>query len=302
MHQVRGSPRHVAARRRRLKLGGVGTLPPVHIHPQHERVSLFRAFLGSVASIFVTLVVLALLAGALVVLEPRTTDADATAEGTGSYSVPTKGPGLYGSGTLGPWRDLIRRISPEDQIRDVLTFDGIFLFGDSIAVQDSSALERRLADSTGDSIAFHDWSGQPTSAAVDALEEWSRDYGLPWRIVMAVGTNDIFDPPAFAAQVERAMKIAGPDRTVYWVNVYVSRTKQPPAVRDADLANSAWVNDELYDASLDHPNLRIIDWSTFLTSQPGGPTPYLRDGVHTSEPLGGTARNQLIAEAIKRGR
>lgn len=302
MHQIRGAPRHVAVRRRRLKLGGGGTLKQAHIHPHHERVSLLRAFLGSVASIFVTLVVLALLAGAMVVLEPRTTDADTTADGTGSYSVPTKGPGRYGSGTLGPWQDLIRRISPEDQIRDTLTFDGIFLFGDSIAVQDSAALERRLADSTGDSIAFHDWSGQPTSAAVDALEEWSRNYGLPRRIVMAVGTNDIFDPPAFAAQVERAMKLAGPDRTVYWVNVYVSRTKQPPAVRDADLANSAWVNQELNEAALNHPNLRIIDWSSFLTSRPGGPTPYLRDGVHTSEPLGGSARNELIAKAIKNGR
>src|SRR5690349_10572778 len=279
MHQVRGAPRHVAAGRRRLMLGGGRTLKQAHIHPHHERVSLLRAFLGSVASIFVTLVVLAVLAGVLVVLEPRTTDADTTADGNGSYSVPTTGAGRYGSGTLGPWQDLVRRISPEDQIRDTLTFDGIFLFGDSIAVQDSVSLERRLADSTGDSIAFHDWSGQPTSAAVDALEEWSRDYGLPRRIVMAVGTNDIFDPPAFAAQVERAMKIAGPDRTVYWVNVYASRTKQPPAVRDADLANSAWVNNELYEASLNHPNLRIIDWSSFLTSRPDGPTPYLRDGV-----------------------
>ncbi|WP_329004025.1 hypothetical protein OHA18_11595 [Kribbella sp. NBC_00709] len=268
----------------------------------HQPVSALRAFLGSVASILVTLVVLALLAGALVVLEPRTTDADTTADGTGSYSVPTKGPGLYGSGTLGPWQNLVRRISPEDQIRDTLMFDGIFLFGDSIAVQDSSSLERLLTDRTGDSIAFHDWSGQPASAAVDALAQWSRDYGLPRRIVMAVGTNDIFDPPAFAAQVERAMKIAGPDRTVYWVNVYVSRTKQPTAVRDADLANSAWVNQELDEAAASHPNLRIIDWSAFLASRPNGPTPYLRDGVHTSEPLGGSSRNELIAEAITSGR
>ncbi|MFI5690938.1 hypothetical protein ACIA58_03775 [Kribbella sp. NPDC051586] len=265
-------------------------------------VSALRAFLGSVVSIVVTLLVLALLAGVLVVLEPRTTDADTTADGTGSYSVPTKGPGQYGSGTLGPWQNLVRRISPEDQIRDTLMFDGIFLFGDSIAVQNSVSLERALADRTGDSIAFHDWSGQPASAAVDALAEWARDYGLPRRIVMAVGTNDIFDPPAFAAQVERAMKIAGPGRTVYWVNVYASRTKQPAAVRDADVDNSAWINRQLYDASLAHPNLRIIDWSGFLSSRPGGTAPYLRDGVHTSEPLGGTARNELIAGALRTSR
>ncbi|MGW7679198.1 hypothetical protein ACWGID_00565 [Kribbella sp. NPDC054772] len=261
-----------------------------------------RGFFGSLAAILVTLVVLAILGGLFVVLEPRTKNADTTADGTGAYSTPTKGPGLYGSGSLGPWQNLVRRISPEDQIRDVLAFDGVFMFGDSIAVQDSAALERLLTDRTGDSIAFHDWSGQPASAAVDALEEWSRDYGLPQRIVMAVGTNDIFDPPAFAAQVERALRIAGPDRTVYWVNVYASRTKVSPAVRDADLTNSTWINQQLAEAAARHPNLKIIDWAGFLQTQPHRPAQYLRDGVHTSEPLGRSARNELIAEALRTGR
>jgi hypothetical protein len=272
-------------------------LHQVREQPRHERESVLRRFLGSVAAIGVTLLVLGVLGGVFVVLEPPSTSAD-NAVG-GSYSVPSKGPGRYGSGTLGPWDHLIHRISPEDEIRDVLAFDGIFMFGDSIAVQDSAALERLLTNRTGESIAIHDWSGQPASAAVDALEQWSRDYGLPRRIVMAVGTNDIFDPPAFAAQVERALRIAGPDRTVYWVNVYVSRTKQPAAIREADLANSAWINQQLDEAALRHPNLRIIDWNAFLMSQPNRPAQYLRDGVHTSQPLGGAARNELIADAIR---
>ncbi|NUR98436.1 MAG: hypothetical protein HOV67_24665 [Kribbellaceae bacterium] len=213
--------------------------------------------------------------------------------------MPTSGPGLYGSGTLGPWQNLMHRISSEDQIRDTLMFDGVFMFGDSIAVQDGPGLERLILNRTGDSIAVHDWSGQPTSAAVDALEEWSRSYGLPRRIVMAVGTNDIFDPPAFAAQVERAMRIAGPDRTVYWVNVYASRTKQPAAVREADLANSAWINQQLDEAALQHPNLKILRWSEFVSAQPDGPQQYLRDGVHTSQPFGSSARNELIADALQ---
>ncbi|MGW6199930.1 hypothetical protein ACWF0M_27565 [Kribbella sp. NPDC055110] len=267
-------------------------------HAGERKPSALRAFLGSVAAIVVTLLVVALLGGVLVVLEPRSTSAESTVGGA-DYSVPSSGPGRYGSGTLGPWQNLIHRISPEDQIRDVLAFDGIFMFGDSIAVQDSGALERLLTDRTGDAIAVHDWSGQPASAAVDALEEWSGSYGLPRRIVMAVGTNDIFDPAAFAAQVERALRIAGPDRTVYWVNVYVSRTKQPAAVREADLANSAWINQQLQDAAFQHPNLRIIDWSGFLQSRPDRPAQYLRDGVHTSQPVGGAARNELIADAIQ---
>lgn len=274
-------------------------LHQVRSEAERDRPAGRGSFGASLVAIVVSLLILGLVGAAFVVLEPRTRNADTTADGNGSYSVATKGPGRYGSGTLGSWQNLIRRITPEDQIRDVLAFDGIFMFGDSIAVQDSSALERMLANRTGDSIAFHDWSGQPTSAAVDALEQWSRDYGLPRRIVMAVGTNDIFDPPAFAAQVERALRIAGPDRTVYWVNVYASRTKQPAAVREADLANSAWINQHLDEAAARHPNLKIIRWSEFLTARQDRPASYLRDGVHTSEPLGGSARNELITQAIE---
>lgn len=259
-----------------------------------------EAAVGQAVAILVTLLVLALVGGLLIILEPRSSVA--TTIGSNSYSVPTGGPGPYGSGMLGPWHNLKHSISTEDQIRDVLTFDGVAIFGDSIAVQDNQALERLLANQTGDSIASHDWSGQPASAAVDALQQWSSDYGLPRRIVMAVGTNDIFDPPAFAAQIERALKIAGPDRTVYWVNVYASRTKQPAAVQDADRANSAWINRMLEDAALAHPNLKIVHWAEFLAAQPGGPAKYLRDGVHTSEPVGSDARNQLISDALQSNR
>ncbi|HWD82305.1 MAG TPA: GDSL-type esterase/lipase family protein [Kribbella sp.] len=292
MHQIRGAPLQGAADSRR-RVGNAAV-----VRDQTAQASRVRAFFGSLLAIVVTLLVLGGLGGVFVVLEPRATAAD-TLVGGSSYSVPTSGPGLYGSGTLGPWQNLMHRVSSEDQIRDVLMFDGVFLFGDSIAVQDSPGLERLLADRTGDSIAFHDWSGQPTSAAVDALEQWSRSYGLPRRIVMAVGTNDIFDPPAFAAQVERAMRIAGPNRTVYWVNVYASRTKQPAAVRDADLSNSTWINQQLDEAAHQHPNLKIIRWSEFLSAEPNRPAQYLRDGVHTTEPLGSSARNELIADALQ---
>ena len=249
-------------------------------------------------AIVVTCTVLAMIGGLMVLLEPRSTSA-APATTSITSGPTTVAAGRYGSGTLDPWQDLLRRISPEDEIRDTLTFNGIFMFGDSIAVQDGLALEQLLATRTGDSIAVHDWSGQPTSAAVDALAGWERDYGLPSRIVMAVGTNDIFDPPAFGAQVERAMAIAGPKRTVYWVNVEVSRFRQSADVQAADRANSAWINQQLEEAAARHPNLKIIHWSEFLNSQPAGLAKYLRDGVHTSEPVGRAARNELIADALQ---
>jgi hypothetical protein len=244
----------------------------------------------------VTLVMLALTGGVLVFLEPGKPSAVSvsSATGTGAGSLT---PGPFGSGTLGPWQHLGKHVSSDDEIRDALMFNGVFMFGDSIAVQDGPALEQLLANRTGDSIAVHDWSGQPTSAAVDALEDWERRFGLPRRIVMAVGSNDIFDPPAFAAQVERAMRIAGPSRTVYWVNVYVSRVRQPAEVREADWANSAWINQQLEQAAVRHPNLQIVRWAEHVASQPGGGANYLRDGIHTS-PLGRTARNELIVVAL----
>ncbi len=275
------------------ELGGVGAL----------RRRLREFVIEPVVAIVVTLAVLTVIGGLMVLLEPRSPDAAGPTAGISAPPGPTTvAPGRYGSGTLGPWQNLLRRITPEDQIRDVLTFNGIFMFGDSIAVQDSSALEDLLAARTGDSIAVHNWSGQPTSAAVDALAGWSRDYGLPSRIVMAVGTNDIFDPPAFGAQVERAMALAGPKRTVYWVNVEVSRFRQSEDVQAADRANSAWINQQLEEAARRHPNLRIIHWAEYLNSQPAGLDKYLRDGVHTSEPVGRAARNELIAEALQSGR
>ncbi|GAB3944223.1 hypothetical protein GCM10029976_067990 [Kribbella albertanoniae] len=112
------------------------------------------------------------------------------------------------SGRLGPWENLSRRISSVAKIRATVRGDGVFMFGDSIAVQDGPALEQLVAAQTGTPVAVHDWSGQPASAGVDALADWSRKYGLPDRIVMAVGTNDIFAPAAFATEVEQAMKIA----------------------------------------------------------------------------------------------
>ncbi|WP_329482567.1 hypothetical protein OG555_10185 [Kribbella sp. NBC_01484] len=265
------------------------------------RSRLRESVIAPAMAIVVTLAVFTAIGGLLVLLEPRSPtpagpDTGLLAAPPGPTTVP---PGRYGSGTLGPWQNLLRRITPDDQIRDVLTFNGIFMFGDSIAVQDGLALEQLLATRTGDSIAVHDWSGQPTSAAVDALAGWARDYGLPSRIVMAVGTNDIFDPPAFGAQVERTMAIAGPKRTVYWVNVEVSRFRQSADVQAADRANSAWINQQLEEAAARHPNLKIIHWSEFLNSQPAGLGKYLRDGVHTSSPVGRAARNDLIADALQ---
>jgi hypothetical protein len=207
----------------------------------------------------------------------------------------------YGSGALGPWENSSRRISTLTQIRPVLDNDGLFMFGDSIAVQDGYSLALRLQSRTGDLLAVHNWSGRPTAPAVDALASWAQTYGMPGRILMATGSNDIFTPPVFAAQVDRTMSIVGPSRKVFWVNVQVARTGQSAAVQLADQRNSGWINLQLADAQKRHPNLRIVRWAEFLAAKPLRLTMYLSDGVHTIAPVGQDARNELIVQAIEAG-
>jgi lysophospholipase L1-like esterase len=110
---------------------------------------------------------------------------------------------------------------------------------------------------------------------------------------MAVGTNDIFDPPAVAGNVERVMSIVGRRRTVVWVTVAVERRRTV----EPDRANSAWVNRQLRAAERKHPNLKLARWAEFLAADPSRPRRYLRDGAHTT-PAGQKIRNGLIVQAL----
>ncbi|HZX02651.1 hypothetical protein [Kribbella sp.] len=204
---------------------------------------------------------------------------------------------LYGSGQLGDWTILSRSFSTPAAITYVRDHDGVCMFGDSIAVQDGKALATKLLN-RGISLAVHNWSGRPTAPAVDALENWALKYGLPRRILMATGTNDVFNPPVFAAQVDRAMRIVGSNRKVVWVNTQISRTAKSAAVQVADQRNSAWINSQLHDAEKKYPNLDIVRWAEYLASKPSRLTQLLREGVHTTVPAGQDARNDLIVQGL----
>ncbi|MGZ0150396.1 hypothetical protein ACXJJ3_25285 [Kribbella sp. WER1] len=218
-----------------------------------------------------------------------------------AHAKPVVDTGSYGSGALGSYQKNDRVIASGAEVRHVVASDGIVLFGDSIAVQDGAALGKLLQQQLGTSFAQYSWAGQPTSAAVDEMAAWVKAYGLPRRIVMAVGSNDIFDPSAFGAQVERALRIAGPKRTVYWVDVQVARTDKPAAVQIADQRNSEWINLQLEQAQLQHLNLRVVHWAEFLAAHPERLHTDLRDGRHTTVPAGQDARNTLILQAIRHG-
>lgn len=208
----------------------------------------------------------------------------------------------YGSGPIGDWQSMSKAIATPELINTTLERNGVFMFGDSIAVQDGKALATLIATRLGVPLAVHNWSGRPTPPAVDALASWKSTYGLPSRILMATGTNDIFTPNVFAAEVDRTMALVGPARTVFWVNVQASRNGLAPEVRVADQRNSGWINLQLADAQRRHANLRVVHWAEFLASKISRLTAYLKpDGVHTTVPLGQNARNELIVQGLEAG-
>jgi hypothetical protein len=235
-----------------------------------------------------------LLAGALGVLGVGTPLFwEAAGSGVSPQSAPPPERVGFGSGELGDWRTYSPLISSTRQIERVVRTDGVFMFGDSLGVAGGSALARRLAARTHDAIAVHNWAGQPTAPAADTLALWARTYGLPGRILMATGSNDIFNPPVFAAQIDRVMRIVGRTRTVVWVNVWVARR----STAAADRSNSAWINRQLAAAGRRHTNLQLVRWAEFVNADPRRERRYLRDGVHTT-PLGRDARNELIIRAL----
>jgi hypothetical protein len=232
-------------------------------------------------------------AAAAATVAASTQSASAVTTATASTST-----GPYGSGLLASWTNTTRAISTPTQIQRTRATNGVFMFGDSISVQDGKALAIRMLDRDGSQMAVHNWTGRPTSGAVDALQQWASTYGLPHRILMASGSNDIFDPPKFAAQVDRAMHIAGQSRTVFWVNIQAVRSAMTASVQLADQRNTSWLNMQLYDAQEKYPNLRIIRWAEWLWIKPYRLVNYLRDGVHPSVPLGQDARNELITQSL----
>ena len=61
---------------------------------------------------------------------------------------------------------------------------------------------------------------------------------------------------------------------------------------------SALINQALNQAAARHPNLHVVRWSEFLAARSGQVTKYLRDGIHTTQPVGQRARNALIAQDL----
>lgn len=174
----------------------------------------------------------------------------------------------FGSGSLGTWSTYPHSVSEDWGTARV----GIV--GDSITNRGCNELTAALSTEFGAALSYDYWSSRPTTPAVDAL--LTRDL-WPSVLVMASGSNDIYNPPVMAAQIAR-VKAACPESThLLWVDVQVCRTSQTTAVQLADQRNSMWVNNQIWGSGV-----QVVPWSYWLSSSTGGGRLpyYLQDGVH----------------------
>lgn len=199
----------------------------------------------------------------------------------------------YGSGTLGSWATASNRVDSDA----VFSQSDVWVFGDSILRDDATALVGSFT-AQGTSVAVDAWGSRPTAPTVDALEARLAKSGAPAVVVMAIGTNDIFDPTVMSGQIDRTMTLVPAETRVIWVNVFATRWAMGWGQRESDLRNTGWVNNQIMEAVNQYPNYSVVDWYGVLSKNPGYRiTNWLTDGVHTST-LGRGARNSLIVSAV----
>lgn len=153
----------------------------------------------------------------------------------------------------------------------------VALVGDSLNVGTLPYLGDELA---GWEIRDDSVVGRFTDEGLLALEALSGDDP----VVVSLGTNDpVGASAAFAADVRRALRIAGDGRCVVWATIW--RESGPDEDYNAVLRSMA----------AEDGDLRLLDWARMLEEQPSYLAP---DGIHGS-PEGYAARAQEAARLVR---
>jgi hypothetical protein len=191
------------------------------------------------------------------------------------------------SGALGDWT-----IYAHANFGDLAGPDqaDVVIVGDSLTTAGHPELATWLA-ARGKTLAGSYWSSRPTTPAVD----WALSLSTkPKILVMASGTNDIFNPAVMAGQVARlkAWADTAPVTRLVWVDVQAAR----PATALCDQRNSGWINGQIRSGLSAG---EVCGWSTGFAIDPNRIGNYLKpDGIHTIEGVGDNYRAAVIGNCI----
>lgn len=194
------------------------------------------------------------------------------------------------SGTLGDWST-----KAHANFGDLTDVDGdpqadVVMVGDSIFTGSVSEQIAWLA-ARGATLAGNYWSGRPMTPAVDwALSLTTK----PKVLVFADFTNDLFDPAAVTAQLQRLKAWADEEPKTRLIAVDVQAAR--PATALCDQRNSGWINAQIRDQL---SAAEVCSWSTGFASDPNRIGNYLQpDGIHPIEGVGTNYRAAVVGNCI----
>lgn len=172
--------------------------------------------------------------------------------------------------------------SPQAVLSLAVPHSGPILTGRVYAIGDSVLLGARTCLS-GTDIRIHARENRRMVDGARRVEIRARNGKLPPRVLVALGTNGPF---GFKA-LDRVMRAAGPDRSVYWVTVEL------PDIDRYAYENRA--NQRLRAMPGRWPNAHVIDWNASVL--PEGLYP---DGIHLN-PAGCQAYANLLLQGVTKG-
>jgi hypothetical protein len=212
----------------------------------------------------------------------------------------TVDPGPYGSGYLGDWTGTTPVQGTTAELLAALgNPDGIYLVGDSIVARAFAQVRDYLTTTRGYPTGIRCRQGAPMSDGVQWLiDAHHGGSGLPPTIVLAMGANDVMQPPACYAQLDRLIDDIGPTRHLYVVAPFAARS----AYFGYDVGNSARITAREYALALSNPGVvRVVDWHSRVFDNPRSNIPgWLIDGVHPNA-TGINVWLSLIGNAVDAG-
>lgn len=130
----------------------------------------------------------------------------------------------------------------------------------------------------------------PTTALV-AVRDVPR---LVETVVVMTGYNDLgIDPAGAIDQVVAAARARGA-RQVRWLTLRVDHAYRIPGTSGSGSTLHAEFNAHLRAATARHPDLRLLDWATYSTADPGW---FFADGLHLT-PAGAEALARYLADRL----
>lgn len=156
---------------------------------------------------------------------------------------------------------------------------GVACIGDSVMLGSSGELRKVLLGCIIDAEVSRYVGG-----GLDAAKEMAAQGRLGKNVVIALGTNGpIAGYEKYEVQTRALLEYLGPDRYIFWVNVYCP-----------ELSWQQTNNDYLVSMAKDHPNVTIVDWYGLVSKHPewlGG------DGIHPNDE-GTAAYAKLIHDTM----